>query len=221
MGPINDGMGLNITVMSYMGSIFFGLVACRETVPEVQRIADFLGDALEELLKAANEIGGTKSTVAVAASSRPPSSAATATANVPGPNFPLYSSGARMVAIYPMGPINDGMGLNMTVMSYMGSIFFGLIACRETVPQVQRIADFIGDALAELLKAANAVAGSTGAGSGATPASAATAPAGQATTPAPAVAAAKPTTKTEAPAAPDLPPVAVNTTTATSTAPPL
>src|SRR5205823_1634499 len=116
--------------------------------------------------------------------------------NVPGPNFPLYSSGARMVAIYPMGPINDGMGLNMTVMSYMGSIFFGLIACRETVPQVQRIADFIGDALAELLKAANAVAGSTGAGSGATPASAGQTPAGQATTPAPVVAAAKPTTKT-------------------------
>jgi diacylglycerol O-acyltransferase len=75
--------------------------------------------------------------------------------NVPGPDFPLYSAGARMVAMYPMGPIMDGGGLNMTVMSYMGTMFFGLVACRETVPQVQLIADGLQSSLDELRKAAD------------------------------------------------------------------
>ncbi|HEV7886082.1 MAG TPA: wax ester/triacylglycerol synthase family O-acyltransferase [Acidimicrobiales bacterium] len=75
--------------------------------------------------------------------------------NVPGPGFPLYSAGARMVAMYPMGPIADGGGLNITVMSYMGQMFFGLVACRETVPKVWNIAHYLNDALEELKKAAD------------------------------------------------------------------
>ena len=76
--------------------------------------------------------------------------------NVPGPNFPLYSAGARMVAMYPMGPIADGAGLNITVMSYMGNMYFGLVGCRETVPDVADIAHGLNDALDELRKAAHA-----------------------------------------------------------------
>ena len=75
--------------------------------------------------------------------------------NVPGPNFPLYSAGAQMVAMYPMGPIADGAGLNITVMSYMGRIYFGLVADRDTVPGVWDIAHFIDDAMGELKKVAN------------------------------------------------------------------
>ncbi|HUP86652.1 MAG TPA: wax ester/triacylglycerol synthase family O-acyltransferase [Acidimicrobiales bacterium] len=74
--------------------------------------------------------------------------------NVPGPNFPLYSAGSRMVAMYPMGPIADGGGLNMTVMSYMGTMFFGLVACADTVADVWDIADGLQSALDELRKAA-------------------------------------------------------------------
>lgn len=74
--------------------------------------------------------------------------------NVPGPNFPLYSAGARMVAMYPLGPIADGGGLNMTVMSYMGTMFFGLNACKDLVPDVWDIARHLDDALEELRKAA-------------------------------------------------------------------
>jgi hypothetical protein len=74
--------------------------------------------------------------------------------NVPGPNFPLYSAGARMVAMYPMGPIADGGGLNITVMSYMGTMFFGLVACADTVPDVWDIAGALQSALDELRKAA-------------------------------------------------------------------
>jgi hypothetical protein len=75
--------------------------------------------------------------------------------NIPGPNFPLYSAGARMVAMYPMGPIMDGGALNMTVMSYMGSVYFGLVADRDAVPEVWDIARHVDDALVELKKAAD------------------------------------------------------------------
>jgi WS/DGAT/MGAT family acyltransferase len=78
--------------------------------------------------------------------------------NVPGPNFPLYSAGARMVAMYPMGPIADGGALNITVMSYLGSMFFGLVADRELVPDVNNIAHYLNDGLEELKKAASASA---------------------------------------------------------------
>jgi len=75
--------------------------------------------------------------------------------NVPGPSFPLYSAGARMVAMYPMGPIIDSSALNITVMSYMGSMYFGLMACREAVPEVWDIARGINAALDELKKASD------------------------------------------------------------------
>jgi diacylglycerol O-acyltransferase / wax synthase len=75
--------------------------------------------------------------------------------NVPGPQFPLYSAGAKLIAWYPMGPIFDGGGLNMTVMSYCGTVHFGLVACKETVPRVNEIAAGLADAVAELLKAAD------------------------------------------------------------------
>ncbi len=71
--------------------------------------------------------------------------------NVPGPSFPLFGMGAPLVAMYPMGPIVEGVGLNITVMSYRGTMFFGLLACRELVPRVDEIATHIEGALAELV----------------------------------------------------------------------
>lgn len=81
--------------------------------------------------------------------------------NVPGPPFPLYSAGAKMTAMYPMGPITDGTGLNITVMSYMGQMFFGLLACKDTIPDVERIVDGLDEALKELSKAADEATGAT------------------------------------------------------------
>lgn len=51
--------------------------------------------------------------------------------NVPGPNFPLYFLGARITAMYPMGPAFHGAGLNLTVVSLDGGIYAGFIGCRE------------------------------------------------------------------------------------------
>ncbi|MDQ1465631.1 MAG: diacylglycerol O-acyltransferase / wax synthase [Actinomycetota bacterium] len=77
--------------------------------------------------------------------------------NVPGPPFPLYFAGARLVAIYPMGPIFDGAALNLTVMSYLDHVDFGFLVCRELVPDVDDLAAAVPDALAELVKAAEAL----------------------------------------------------------------
>lgn len=80
--------------------------------------------------------------------------------NVPGPDFPLYLAGAQMVAGFPLGPVIDGAGLNMTVMSYRGVLNWGLMACRETVPGVWDIAAAIPAALDELLGALGHASGS-------------------------------------------------------------
>ena len=74
--------------------------------------------------------------------------------NVPGPSFPLYYAGAEMVAAYPMGPVMEGVGLNITVMSYRGSVDFGFMVDRELVPDVWDMADRVKDALEELQVAA-------------------------------------------------------------------
>jgi WS/DGAT/MGAT family acyltransferase len=77
--------------------------------------------------------------------------------NVPGPQFPLYYAGAEMVAAYPMGPTMEGVGLNITVMSYRGSVDFGFMVDRELLPDVWNMADHVKDALAELQAAAVAL----------------------------------------------------------------
>ncbi len=74
--------------------------------------------------------------------------------NVPGPQFPLYMAGAELVANYPVSVITDGMGLNMTVMSYRGHMDFGLVADRDQMPDLWKVLDWIGAELADLRKAA-------------------------------------------------------------------
>ncbi len=70
--------------------------------------------------------------------------------NVPGPQFPIYSAGARLVANYPVSAINDGVGLNITVQSYNGNLDFGLVACRELLPDLWDLMDYLREAVDEL-----------------------------------------------------------------------
>jgi WS/DGAT/MGAT family acyltransferase len=74
--------------------------------------------------------------------------------NVPGPEFPLYFAGARLVSLHPLGPVFDDCGLNLTVISYLDHVDFGFIACRELVPDADELAAAVPDSLAELLKVA-------------------------------------------------------------------
>ncbi|HTX47374.1 MAG TPA: wax ester/triacylglycerol synthase family O-acyltransferase [Solirubrobacteraceae bacterium] len=70
--------------------------------------------------------------------------------NVPGPQFPLYCCGARMVAHYPVSVITDGLGLNITVMSYCGSLDIGIVADREQMRDVWLLIDWMRESLDEL-----------------------------------------------------------------------
>ena len=71
--------------------------------------------------------------------------------NVPGPNVPLYLGGAELKAFYPVSAIFDGQGLNITVMSYCGTMFFGLVACRELMPDLDRLAGYLRTELDDML----------------------------------------------------------------------
>jgi diacylglycerol O-acyltransferase / wax synthase len=71
--------------------------------------------------------------------------------NVPGPNVPLYYAGARLVSYYPLSAIAEGQGLNITVMSYGGSLHVGLIADRDLVPDLDLMAGYLDDELKALV----------------------------------------------------------------------
>ncbi|HRE02133.1 MAG TPA: WS/DGAT domain-containing protein, partial [Ilumatobacteraceae bacterium] len=71
--------------------------------------------------------------------------------NVPGPNYPLYSAGAKLEHFYPVSALADGQGLNMTVQSYNGNLDFGFIGCRDLVPDIDRMVDNLHASMAELL----------------------------------------------------------------------
>ena len=70
--------------------------------------------------------------------------------NVPGPRDPLYCAGAQLQANFPVSVVIDGVGLNITVMSYRDHIDFGIIADRDQVDDVWSLMDGTAAALDEL-----------------------------------------------------------------------
>lgn len=87
---------------------------------------------------------------------RPPANAIVS--NVRGPSEPLSIAGARLEHIYSVGPILDGIGVNLTAWSYASELAFAVLAGREAVPDAHLIADALSDALAELEEAAGPAA---------------------------------------------------------------
>ena len=72
--------------------------------------------------------------------------------NIAGPPVPLYTAGARLRQLFPLGPVQQGSGLNITVMSVVDRLCFGALACTEMVPDLQDIgAGFVNEI--EVLKA--------------------------------------------------------------------
>ena len=70
--------------------------------------------------------------------------------NVPGPQLPLYAAGAEMLHYYPVSAVADTQCLNITIQSYNGNCDFGLVACREAVPDLWDLCHMLEDALLEL-----------------------------------------------------------------------
>jgi diacylglycerol O-acyltransferase len=74
--------------------------------------------------------------------------------NVPGPNHFLYLRGSRLEASYPVSIPYHSMALNITMQSYADTVGIGFVGCRDTLPHLQRLAVYTGEALAELVAAA-------------------------------------------------------------------
>lgn len=76
--------------------------------------------------------------------------------NVPGPQDPVYMAGHPVAEIYPAIPLNGHRALAIGVTSYRGTVFFGIVADREAVPDVDVLAQCIQDAIDELVDAMKA-----------------------------------------------------------------
>ena len=76
--------------------------------------------------------------------------------NVPGPREPLYFSGAQLEQYIPVSTVAEGMGLNVTVHSYLDELTFGLISCRELVPDLWKMVDLHIDEIDRLFEATGA-----------------------------------------------------------------
>jgi WS/DGAT/MGAT family acyltransferase len=70
--------------------------------------------------------------------------------NVPGPEQPLYAFGCRMLEIQPLVPLAAAHAVGVAILSYDGDAFFGVIADRDGVPDLEVMVKAIGDAVVEL-----------------------------------------------------------------------
>lgn len=74
--------------------------------------------------------------------------------NMPGPREPIFWNGAKLNGVYPVAFLMDHMALNITLMSYVDHLEFGLTACRRTLPSMQKLLPAIENAMVELERAA-------------------------------------------------------------------
>ena len=74
--------------------------------------------------------------------------------NVPGPPFTTFMAGMEVASIHPLGPILDGVPLNITVLSHHDRLEVGITACPTAVPDCERLPGLLGAALDELVDAA-------------------------------------------------------------------
>ena len=71
--------------------------------------------------------------------------------NVPGPQFPLYAAGARMLEMYPVVPLALGQAVSIGITSYDGGVYYGLNADRDALADVDVLAQCLEESLAELV----------------------------------------------------------------------
>jgi diacylglycerol O-acyltransferase / wax synthase len=76
--------------------------------------------------------------------------------NFPGPTFDLWWAGGRLAGLYPIGPITDGVALNITAMTFLDSLYLGLLGCRRLIPDIGELGDLIVESLDELVELAAA-----------------------------------------------------------------
>jgi diacylglycerol O-acyltransferase len=75
--------------------------------------------------------------------------------NVPGPQFPLFAAGAKMIESYPVQPLLPGHALAIGVTSYNGGVYFGLNADRDAIWDLDVLGQCIQESLEELVESAS------------------------------------------------------------------
>lgn len=127
-----------------------------DTMTRLQKIGNSTKDAKSELVNVSADAATNFAVLAqglvavmnqLNLSGITPAAANITISNVPGPRQPLYFGQAKLKATYPLSVLIDGQSLNITVVSYCDTIGFGLMACRDTIPDVQLIADYIEEAI--------------------------------------------------------------------------
>src|SRR5208283_1403728 len=76
--------------------------------------------------------------------------------NVPGPQQTLYAFGAPLREIHPLVPLAAERAVGVAALSYDGNVFFGVVADRDTVPDLEVMLNALGASVQELLSAARA-----------------------------------------------------------------
>ncbi len=71
--------------------------------------------------------------------------------NVPGPQVPLYATGARMVEMFPVVPLAKNQALAIGVTSYDGGVYYGLNADRDAMSDVDVLAGMVQESVEELV----------------------------------------------------------------------
>jgi WS/DGAT/MGAT family acyltransferase len=134
------------------------LLEVAEATRESKGMTDALGPEsvgdVAELLPPLLVVGGSKLYEGLGMSRLHPPVQSLVVSNMPGPPIPLYLAGARVAAVYPFGPLLPGSGLNITVLSNMGSLDVGLLGCPDLVPDLWHLADAFPVAIEQLLEAA-------------------------------------------------------------------
>ncbi len=82
--------------------------------------------------------------------------------NVPGPQFDLWFGGCRIDALYPIGPVVEGIGLNITALSYMGGLHVGMLGCHRLVPDLDSMPGLLQSRLDELVSAVPSIVEAAG-----------------------------------------------------------
>ena len=131
-------------------------VACATRVAKMQE--DLVGGAfLETLLQAVPPVlvaGFMRTADACVLFDRISPPANVVVSSIVVPDVPLWWAGCPVSAIYPAGPVADGVGVNVTAMTYRGVVRFGIVVCPRLVPDAEELASLLADALAELVAAA-------------------------------------------------------------------
>jgi len=112
--------------------------------------ANLLTDATSFIPPAVASLAA-RTTMEVMGRTRPPVNLVIS--NVPGPRSPLFLAGAKLEAHYPVSVVVDGVGLNITVMSYLDHLDFGIVADRDQVDDVWTLMERLSRALDELTEA--------------------------------------------------------------------